>query len=200
MLIYGHIHYKRRARPARACSPGTRWKESLVQAQIYRTRRLETALMPKCRVRLATAKVAPRLLLANHKVISALPEQTIVPVFPPKWLNPCDASAKVDISFQTDLQFHFFHPVSRGTQIRTSHWKIKSALQDKNEVSHSFLVSFGPKPAAFSSHQQGRQRCHAGVLIYVCRSDVNLSFNTVGHKKWISRSFEVIHRFRGLFI
>lgn len=84
MLIYGHIHYKHQARPARACSPGTRWKELLVQTQIFHTRRLEAALMLKCRVWLATAKVAPRLLLSNHKVISALPGQTIVPVFPPK--------------------------------------------------------------------------------------------------------------------
>lgn len=59
MLIYGHIHYKHRSRPARTCSPGTRWKESLVQIQISHTRRLEVALIPKCRVWLATAKVAP---------------------------------------------------------------------------------------------------------------------------------------------
>lgn len=102
LLIYGYSHNKHRARPARACTPGTRWKESLVQTQISHTHRLEVALMPKCRVWLATAKMAPRLLLANHKVISALPEQTVVSVFVPKWLNPCVPCFKVDISFQTD--------------------------------------------------------------------------------------------------
>lgn len=183
MLIYGYNHNKHPARPARACTPGTRWKESLVQTQISHTHQLEAALMPKCRVWLATAKMAPRLLLANHKVISALPEQTVVSVFVPKWLNPCVPCFKADISFQTDLATALcFSPFSCGAQFRTIYWKIKSTLPDKNEASDSFVVSFGSQPAAFSSHRQGRQWCLAGVLIYVCRSDVNLGFTTVEHK------------------
>lgn len=74
MIIYGYIHYKHRAGPAQACSAGARWKEPLVQTQIPHTQRREAARTPKRRVRLAAAKVAPRLLICNHKVISVLPD------------------------------------------------------------------------------------------------------------------------------
>lgn len=74
MIIYGYIHYKHRAKPVHACSRGTRWKEPVVQIQISYARRLETALMPKCHISLATTKVAPWLLISNHKVISVLPD------------------------------------------------------------------------------------------------------------------------------
>lgn len=74
MIIYGYIHYKHQAKPFHVCSRAMGCKEPVVHIQISRARRLETAVMPKCHIWLATKKVAPWLLICNHKVISVLPD------------------------------------------------------------------------------------------------------------------------------
>lgn len=85
MIIHGYIHYKHRAKPVHACSRGPRWKESVARTQISYARRLETALMPRCHIWLATTKVAPWRLISNHKVISVTPDTNNCSSF--SWLN-----------------------------------------------------------------------------------------------------------------
>lgn len=158
MLIYGHIHYKHRARAARARLLGTRWKESLVQTQISHTRRLKAARMPKCRVWLATAKLASRLLLTDRKflwrcqdkrsLLFLLLNDKILVLPPSRQTFPSSRTGRIII----------FVPLAVALKLEPFIEKSntnKLALLDKNKVSHSFLVSFEPQPAAFSSHQQG---------------------------------------------
>lgn len=59
MLIYGYIHYKRRAGPAQACSAGARWKEPLVQTQIPHTQRREAARTPQTSRSVSGGKSGP---------------------------------------------------------------------------------------------------------------------------------------------
>lgn len=98
----------------------------------------------------------------------------------------------MDICFQTGLHY-YFPPLAASLKLEPVIDKSNHSLQTKggrNEASWAF-----PNPISGVG-----ERGDARVLIYERRSDVNLSFNTVGRKKWISRSFEVICHFRVLLI